>query len=302
MKLRRKIRPVFEVLFVALGFIILPPAPRVVITWLAKLLGTLGYHIAGKPRRIANANVQLAFGDSLTADEKEAIVRSSFKSFTLLVLDLFWFSWFTERRIGKHVRFDYACEKFFETCPAIALTAHIGNWEMSGHVIALRKQPFTAVAASLDNPVVDWLLHRLRRSSGQQITLKQGAMRAALQVLNDGGRIGLLLDQNVLPKDGGKFVEFFGLPVPMSGAVEKLAMKTHVPVTFIFCIPQEDGSYLCRSVPQITPDHEDDSSDITQEIAHALEAEIRTNPHHWLWMYKRWTYVPPYEDREKYPF
>jgi KDO2-lipid IV(A) lauroyltransferase len=105
-----------------------------------------------------------------------------------------------------------------------------------------------------------------------------------------------------MPSEGGKFVDFFGLRVPMSAAAEKLALKTGVPITFMFCAPRTDGTYLLHSPPPITPDSEAENAGITQTIAHLFEEEVTRNPAYWIWMYKRWKYVPDGEDMAAYPF
>jgi len=135
------------------------------------------------------------------------------------------------------------------------------------------------------------------------VAYKEGAAREAVRILKEGGRVGLLLDQNVLPMMGGTFVEFFGLPVPMSSVAERLALRTGLPVIFGFCIPDETGHYRLYSPPAILPAEVGNKEGaITQAVAQTLEDAIRNNPGSWLWMYKRWKFVPPDWPREKYPF
>ena len=285
-----------------LGFTVIPRLPRRVVLVMARGLARLGYRISRKTRRIAVANVEFAFGDTKTPAEKEEIVRQSYRTFTLVTLDLFWFARHSEARIREYVEFNSLYETIREAKPSVSVTGHIGNWEILGQTVSVIDPPFSAVAAPLDNPAVDKLLNRIRQTGRQRVTHKRGAMREAIRVLKEGGRIGLLLDQNILPNEGGKFVDFFGAPVPMSSAAEKLAKKMAVPITFGFCRPREDGHYVLSSRDPMPHDTQEAGGDLTQAIAKVLECEIRKDPGCWLWMYKRWKYVPTGVSLDKYPY
>lgn len=303
MSIGRTVRGVGEMALAYLGLSIIPFIPRSAIVRLARRLGDLMFRLSGKTRRIALANIDIVFGDTLSPEEKKNIARQSFKSLCLVLLDLFWFARNTSDRIRKYVVMDASSVIMKSAKPAIAVTGHFGNWEILGQTVALVDPPFLAIAAHLKNSVADRLVTRLRSGGSQRVAYKEGAMREAVNVLKEGGRVGLLLDQNVLPKAGGVFVDFFGLPVPMSSAAERLSKLTGLPIIFGFCVPDDRGYYRLYSPPAI-PLAETGTQDgvVTQTIARSLEAEIRRNPGCWLWMYKRWKYISPGTPREKYPF
>jgi KDO2-lipid IV(A) lauroyltransferase len=286
-----------------MGVGLLPWLSRSAVVRLSKAMGAIAYRISKRPRSVALANLELAYGERLNSDERERIARQSFCTFALVVLDLFWFARRTKERILKYVEFDPSCDAAFSLKPAVCITGHIGNWEIIGHSVAIKDPPFLSIAAPLQNAAVDRMLYRFRRGSPQEVAYKAGAMREAIKALRSGGRIGMLLDQNILPREGGEFVEFFGLPVPISSLAGKLAMRTGVPITMMFCIPQDGGRYICHSPDPMLIEEGADPTEITRRIAGMLEEEIREGPGHWLWMYKRWRVIPPdCEDDSKYPF
>ena len=167
-----------------------------------------------------------------------------------------------------------------------------------------------SVAAPVANPAVDELFREMREATGQQVTSKNGAVRVLLSALRSQGNIALLLDQNTKPSEGGVFVNFFGLPVPVSAAAASLAYRTGAEIAFGFCLPDPDGGcYRIKLGKRIAPASEPKPKDLseamtalTQQIADEIEAEVRTNPGAWLWMYKRWKYVAPGRRRDEYPF
>jgi KDO2-lipid IV(A) lauroyltransferase len=128
-----------------------------------------------------------------------------------------------------------------------------------------------------------------------------------LRALRRGLYIALLLDQNTKPKDGGIFVDFFGLPVPMSTSAAILAERVNVPVVPLFCVAQPKGDYRIYALPPIrtakTPVEGVDSiRDLTQKIALMFQQEIEKHPEQWMWMYKRWKHIKPGLPAGVYPY
>ncbi len=298
---RKQFRHCLETVLAWVGVHTVPYFPRRVVLGMAAGLSSAAYFLAGRDRRIALANLDVAYGDSLSRDEKRRIAHGAFRSFGQLVFDLFWFSRFSRSRVERYVVFDPSIEIYFKTRPAVVVTAHLGNWEIMAQAMAYSGEPCVSIAAPLQNPLVDQLLYSLRGKSGQTIQTKTGAVRALLTALKRGDRTGILIDQNTLPTDGGQFVPFFGLPAPVSRAAAMLAARTGSPILFCTCIPEANGRYLL-TVSEPFYVAREDAETATAEIAARVEDIIRKHPDHWLWMYKRWKYVPEGHDGKGYPF
>lgn len=290
----------------ALWFV--PRISRLSVVRLARFSGTVAYYLPTRLKRVALANLDIAFGDDMTTAEKKRILKQSCQTFALVLLDIFWFSKKTRERITQHVTFDPGLNELFQKKAHICITAHLGNWELLGHAVSVRGNPLSSVAAPLVNPAVDEYFGQTRRVSGQIIIPREGAIRKMLSTLKHDGKVGLLLDQNTHPAEGGIFVDYFGLPAPMSDAPSSLALKTNADILFGFCIPKWDGTYYVHTAPKIVPaetpgeSKEDKVRTLTHQIAETTEHAIRAHPEAWLWMYKRWKFVPPDRDRAEYPF
>ena len=303
-KWHRKVGGLLASVSACLGFIVLPLLPRRAVLWLSRALGRMGYSILPYMRRVAFSNLDTAFGDSLTAGQKEAIVRQVFGTSALVLLDFFWFILFTKRRLRRYVKFDPSFECCFDLSPLIGVTAHLGNWEIMGDAVALRGCPYISIARPLRNRFLHMLLMTLRARGGQQIVWKSGAVRSLLRILQQGGRTGLLMDQNTVPRDGGIYVSFFGLPAPISKIVHLLASKSGAKVVFVYCTADEKGNYTISALPPFSVDEGPYNSTIavTQHIASQTESVIREHPGQWMWMYRRWRYIPPGVSSAGYPF
>lgn len=303
MKIRRAIRRVGESFLICAASLVLPLLPRLWIVGLARGCGNAAFRAAGKLRRIAAANLDVAFGATRTEAEKLTICRDAFQTFALVVLDLFWFSAFTKRRLGRYVKFDASFEHYFRAGAVIAVTGHLGNWEVMGQAAGVRGAPSVSVAAPLDNDFADHILNRRRRLTGQRIVERQGAVRGLVRALRAGGKVALLMDQNTVPAEGGCFVEFFNLPVPISRAAAALSLKLGAPLVPTFCVARPGGRYEAYALaPLGGPGCGESEERLTSRIAEALESEIRRHPGQWLWMYKRWRFIPADEESERYPF
>ena len=297
-----------EVALVRLGLAVIPVLPRRAVVGLARLLGAAACWLARRERRVGLANLDLAFGASRTASEKRAILRSSFTTFALMLLDLFWFARRRTERLTRWVVLEPSMNTLFQPGAALGITAHLGNWELLGQIVALRGYPLASVAAPLANPAVDQIFQRIRARDGQEMIPRAGAVRHMLRHLRAGYKIGLLLDQNTRPDEGGLFVPFFGVPAPVSGAGAALAQHTGAALFFGFCVPERDGRYRAFSTCFFKPDLDSAASPsatqaaLTRRIVAELEQAVRKHPQHWLWMYKRWKYIEPGSDRRRYPF
>jgi Kdo2-lipid IVA lauroyltransferase/acyltransferase len=299
MTLGRVARQVGEVFLFCVCMLFIPFLPRSSVVGLSRFLGRTGFRLSKKLRRIGMANLDVAFGNTITDSEKERILEASFRTFALVVMDLLWFAVFKKSRIRARVRFDPSFASYFDTRPLVVVTGHVGNWEVMGQAVALRGDPTASVAAPLDNPVIDHAVIRLRQSTGQTVVPKEGAIRRLLRVLHDGGKIALLIDQNTIPADGGVFVKLFGLPVSISQAASMLAAKTGAKVVFCYCVVNENGDYTAHASPIVSGS---DRKKGTQIMANELETVIRSHPEQWLWTYKRWKYIPEDMPVDAYPF
>lgn len=258
---------------------------------------------------MAEANMDIAYGTGLSTRKKRELLKEAYGTFALVMLDVFWFSRDTTNRARHHTTFDpVLASHLFKKQAHLCVTAHLGNWELLGHAVSARGFPLSSVAAPLVNPEVDRQLSAVRKQSGQLLIPREGALRGMLRTLKHDGKVGLLLDQNTPPADGGVFVDFFGLPVPVSDAAAALALKTGTPILFGFCIPGKDGTYHVHSAPVILPtdalgeDAHERAVWITRRIADTIEKAIRQHPGAWLWMYRRWRYIPDGVDPARYPF
>jgi lauroyl/myristoyl acyltransferase len=295
----KTIRQAVEAPLMRVGLAVLPRLPRWLVLALARVMGGTAYVCSRRSRRLGLENLDLAFGDTKTPAEKRRILRRSLQHFSLVMLDLLWFTRDSAARMQRWFVAAPSMEAAMgERIAQVGVTGHFGNWELMGRYWALAGGGIMSVAMPIKNPAIDELLQRVRGDTGQQLVARDGALKKLVRHLRGGGIVGLLLDQNTAPAEGGIFVDFFGLPVAVSPAAGLLAPLTNAQIIFGYVLPRADGTYL-GEIPYVLSaaeiaalDRASAAREITQRITTYYEEAIRARPDCWLWSYKRWRYIP----------
>jgi len=307
---RRRLRRPFETGGFLLLKKVIPLLPRGGVVALSRLAGRLAMILPLREKKIGMKNLDAVFGDSRNPREKHRILATSFATFSLTMLDVFWFSRDPERRILRYVEFDDGPlkESFFKEKPVICITAHMGSWEIMGQTCALMGVDMASIAATVKNPAVDRILIEQRERTGQVIIPQKGALKTLIARFRKNGKAAFVLDQNTSEREGGIVVDFLGLPMPISSAPAALAYRTGTEIMLGFCLPESGGRYRIRITQSIRPppfskdaDSEDVIRSLTQSIQDGISAEIRQYPEFWLWSYKHWRRVAGKSYPANYP-
>ena len=181
---------------------------------------------------------------------------------------------------------------------------HLGSWELVAQCAPHYFKKCAAVAEIFPYNALNNILERSRSINGLQIIPREGAAKGMLRAIREKTSVGILIDQNLSPRHGGIFVDFFGLPVPTSPLPAIIARRCHLPVLSGACIRQPDGRFKLLGKPVAMPDT-DDPQRLTQAILAANEELIRTYPEQYTWLYKRWSCKPadtPPELAPRFPY
>jgi KDO2-lipid IV(A) lauroyltransferase len=264
-----------------------------------EMLGRLAHGLDARHRRLADANLALAFPE-MDAARRRQLVAACFRHFGAALCDLI-----SSDRLDPVAlcgRFRYEGWEHLDTAERLGrgvflLGAHHGYWEISGRPIALYRGVVHTIARPADNPHLDRELEGLRRRLGYAVIHKRGAARRMLQVVRAGGRVGILPDQRVQEKEG-ILVPFFGHPALTTPVLARLSLRDGVPVVPVFAYPEPRGRYFLRIRPPILPDAVEAArgdgdgtgavTALTRLYLETIEEEIREHPEMWLWMHRRW--------------
>jgi len=273
----------------------------------AKLLGNLMYTADRRHRERALGNLRRSFPDMPEARRRELARRSMQQMFMLFVEMLF-----TTRLIRIDTWRQYVELDHFKQTLAllldkrrglIMLTGHYGNWEILGYVLATLGFETTSIARPLDNPYVNDYVLGVRERQGQRILAKKGATTEVTALLERGGTVCFIADQNAGSK--GIFVDFFGRKASTYKSIGLLAMRYEVPVVIGYA-RRLDDRFRFRVATQdiIWPEDWQSQDDplryITQRYTKAIEDIVRADPGQYLWVHRRWKSRPKGETPEAF--
>jgi KDO2-lipid IV(A) lauroyltransferase len=272
------------------------PLPLPLVRRLGEWLGLLFYLVDRVHRRIALANLGVAF-PARPPDERRDVARSMFKHFGRLLLELLKYaSLSSDRQLAlvewegeERVRLALAQGKGILFC-----TGHFGFWEHQAIAHALKFEPMEVLARPLDNPRLHDLLERIRVSNGNPVLYRRGAVRKALRLLAEGKGVGMLIDQHMTSPDA-IYVDFFGRPAATTSTLAALAIRTGAPVIPLFAFPLPGGRYRMIYEHPVEPPRQDSPDavrEFTQRCTDVLEMHVRRHPDLWLWMHRRWRDAP----------
>ncbi len=186
----------------------------------------------------------------------------------------------------------------------IFITPHHGNWEFAGQFLALHfRFRMATVMKPPKNPYLCRFAMKSRTVDGVRLIFSRGAVRALRKALTEGYSVGILSDQNTRIREGAEFVPFFGLPVPVTSMPARLAIMYQMPLVIGSMRRMPDGTF-CLTGTKIEPTEEPDAHALTRRMIAEVEKIVRDCPEQYLWMYRRFRYIPndaTEELKKRYP-
>ena len=277
---------------------------------LAKRLAAFIVHVLPQKLtryKVARENLRIAFGDRLTDQEADRIIYGMWMHLFRMVAEIV----VLPRKLVRENVMDViqfrnrhgAVQALTSDRPVILLSGHYGNWEMSISVFGLFGFPMSVVARPLDNPYLDAWFERFRRCTGHSMIAKKGAFNRMASVLEAGGSIALLGDQDAGTR--GSFVNFFGKSASTFPTIARLAIEydAYIALGYSRRLPDDFQThrwsrYELGSEAIIDP-HDFPDGDrvtvITQAFTSALERAVLLAPEQYFWVHRRWKTRPPRE-------
>ncbi len=177
----------------------------------------------------------------------------------------------------------------------IVATAHIGNWELLAARLRRAGYPGAVVGRMRANDSSAGWLERMRAAYGARTLPQDSPPRQLLEVLHDGGILGLLCDLEVRRLDG-EFLPFLGHRALTMTAPAALARASGAPLVPIRCTALDDRRYLLRAEEPLALDRSLDRRAATLDLLGRLNAIyerwIRESPSEWAWHQERWRTQP----------
>lgn len=262
-----------------------------------KIIGLLLYYVWGSRRKIAIDNLKKSSIFPHLSRTPELIIKDSFRNLGLSFMEVIKIYHGRGGAIIEGITINGI--KNFEDASSrgkgvIILTGHCGNWELMAIASSSRMARGSGVARPLKNPYLNKFLEETRSRFGNSVIYKKGALKKILSALKNGGNVGILMDQAVLP-DEGYLIDFLGQKAWTTKMPALVARKTGASVLPVF-MRRTDKGHDIDIYPEIelssAAGQEDALMEDTKKFSHYIEEYIRQNPSEWLWLHRRWKRAP----------
>ncbi len=169
----------------------------------------------------------------------------------------------------------------------ISLTAHVGNWELAGRLLAGRsgRPTHVVVAEEEARGLTRWVR---RDGDGMRfVTRSRPGISLALVAALRRGEVVAMQGDRALGTRGDVWISFFGRPAPFPIGPFLLARAVGVPLVPAFCVLGPDYRYLVTiGAPlRVVRGGEEDAAHAWVAV---LEDEVRARPTQWFNFFDVW--------------
>jgi len=283
---------VLNYLFYRLGQFIALSFPLKLGYALAVLIADTHYFFAFRDRGFVKNNLRIIFPDK-SNQEIRKISMMVFRNFAKYLVDFFRFEKINPEYIKNNVKlenmhhFDDALAK---GKGVIVLSAHLGNWELGGVVIAQLGYPFCVVALPHKIKKVNDFFDRQRNRKGVKVIATGKAVRSCIAEIRNNHMVALVGDRDFSEK--GIVLNLFGKPTHFPQGPAALSLLTGALIVPGFMLRNSDDSFTLRIEKAIefkpSGNKEKDTIDLINAYNIIIENYIRKYPQQWYVFRKFW--------------
>jgi len=255
---------------------------------IAAAVAEVCYYFFGRQRRALNDNLAWLL-QSDDPREVDAVARRAFRNFGKFVIDFIHFPVLTREEVHKRLVFTQwpdLDEVMASKRGMLLVTMHFGIWDLGAASLAAYGYPINAVVDNFGYEKMNELVHGSRERLGMKVIPRDQAAMRVFRCLKRGEMLAFLID--VPPPDQVVVVDFLGAPAEVSSAPARIALRTGAWVVPAMVIRGPERDSIIRPIVDIrsvryekTDDEERDVLELTQQIMHALEAQLRKYPEQW---------------------
>lgn len=221
------------------------------------------------------------------------LLRKNFRNFSYYLIDFFRFSRFDVAEMKRLVRIE-GIENVEAARAggkgAVGVTAHVGNWELGGMMLALAGFPVHAIALSHQNTRLNRLFVNQRGLTGMNVIPVGRAALRSLRVLKRNELVLILGDRDVTER--GAEVEFFGRKVQIPRGPAGLSVRSGAAVFFGYLVRESTHRYRAVFRPPLEVDRSADREVQSEQIIRGLVSEmeecIASHLDQWYMYYSLW--------------
>lgn len=260
--------------------------PRALRLRIARRVG----HLAASRMPAERAAVQktLAVVTGATGPPLDALTIRLFGEYAMCFSDVLSTNRLPPARLAAHIGTVVGGEHIERLDGAVvSVTAHVGNWDMAGRLLARESARPTHVVVAVEEAraLEPWL--RRDGNGVRFVPRSHPTVSLSLIAALRRGEVVAMQGDRALGNRGDVPVTFFGRPAPFPVGPFRLASATRVPVVPAFCTLAPDGRYDTIVYPPlaISPGSEEDA--LRAWVAN-VERLVQARPSQWFNFFDIW--------------
>lgn len=262
---------------------------------IGRAFGSAAHALLASPRRLALAHTGIAF-PALDLPARRRVVRATFTHAGESFAELALFEKILRRPGYVQLEGAGALDTALaQGRGAIAVTGHVGNWELLAAWAAAVGYPITVIVRRVHDLRFHALIVGFRAAAGVEILVRDDPrfLTAVREALQRNRVVAMLIDQDT--RGAGVFVPFFGRLAHTPPGAAVLALRARVPVVTVFIERRAEGGHVVRvaPVPADSARGREGVRALTTRLTAAIETQIRRSPAEWVWWHERWRRTPP---------
>ena len=273
--------------------------PAAWIYGFANSIGSLGYLLAAKQRRIALESLRIAFGQEKSEVEIQRIARDCFILIAKSGVELIFLM---DRPELLKQRVDITGREYLDASLSrgkgvILVSAHFGNFPLLLAKLSLEGYKVAGIMRYMRDARVEKIFLAKRQRLGIKTIYSQPrnvCVETTIRSLRNNEIVFIPLDQNF--GTGGVYVDFFGKKAATATGPAVLAQRTQARIIPCFIIRQKDDTHkiiLEQALDLKTgQDQKETVAANIQKLTDIIESYIRRYPAEWGWIHKRWKSRP----------
>lgn len=256
-------------------------------------LATIAYYMSSRYRNVAYRNLDFTFDEKLTKEEKDEIVRYSFKNLLLNFMHLMEIRRISKEDLAKKVtvkNIEAVRKAQKEERAIIYVTPHFCAWELGAVAVGAFVEPITAVFKKMKNrQFQEWMLES-RAKFGNKSLEKSNVIKPLIKLIKNGEACGIVIDTGINLREGLN-VGFMGKSIRQTSTPAYLARKYDAAIIPVIMKTDDEENYSLIFFDEIhvekTDNEQEDIQKATQLQADWLTKIITDDPKFWFWVHRR---------------
>ena len=273
---------IFIYIFLILGRILGLKISQYFFSKMFQLLGPVF-----KSDLIINENLN-RFNPNLTRSEKKLIISQMWSNYGKTFIEYVFLDKF--KHSTAHVRIKN--KNILDTVitnnkPVIFISGHFANFELMSMEMTKNNIKLATIYRPLNNYFLNPFMEFLRRRYICKNQIKKGiaGVRDAINFINDGYSIALMIDQRV---SEGEKINLFNKICLTTTLPAQLALKYNLNIVPVSIIRDINNNFELTFHSNIDTKQFKDKSDLSAHLNNHLESMLNKNPGQWIWTHNRW--------------